>query len=58
MELKVLKNIQVELEFMELEFQKIKEKKNSKFNFAITKLSKNRVLHKFQNRGISLNSFR
>ena len=57
-ELKFLENIQVELEFH--------KKKISRFNFAICRLSKNRVLHlkldflkiKFQNKGISLNSFK
>ena len=49
---------------MEQEFQK--KKKISKFNFPTTRLSKHRVLHlkfdfskiEFQNKGISLNSFR
>ena len=51
---------------MELKFSKKKKKKKSKSKFAISLLSKNRVLHlkldflkiEFQNRKIPLNSFR
>ena len=66
MELEFLENIQVELEFFEWNSSSRIFFFFSKFNFTITRLSKNRVLHleldfikiEFQNRGISLNSFR
>ena len=59
----------MDLEFHELEFfewNSSSKKKKSKSKFAITQLSKNRVLHlkldslkiEFQNKGIFLNSFR
>ena len=62
--------IQVELELHELEFFEWNSSSRifffTKFNFAITRLFKNRVLHlkidflkiEFQNRDISLNNFR
>ena len=66
MELKFLENIQVELEFFEWNLSSTIYLFIYKFHFTITRLSKNRVLHleldflkiEFQNRGISLNSFR